>query len=157
MASLIDSLATLLDRDAKELEILEQSLVDERRALETRDHQGLQDSLTVKTRALAQLQGNSKAKTQLFAQHGLKASPTHIKAALQKVGRLDLLARWNQVNDQLDRCKALNEINGRILYRSQQSLGKILSILRGQSNQQQIYGENGRANSLGSRQLIANA
>ena len=157
MAGLIDSLIPLLQRDATALQSLEQALNDERSALEARDNQLLQQAVDLKASLVEQVELNARNKAQLFAQHGLKLSPTHIKAALAKIGRQDVIALWDEVIERLESCKSLNEINGRVVYRSQHSLNRMMNILRGQESQQQLYGENGRGNAIGGRHLLANA
>lgn len=157
MASLIDSLVPLLNNDASQLASLEQILKEERTALETRNAEALQQAVERKAQTVRLIQDNAKAKSQLFAKHGLPVSPQHIKAALAKLQREDVLTLWDQVKAQLDHCQFLNEINGRIVSRSQQSVGRLMDILRGKDQQQKLYGQNGRGNALGSSHLLAHA
>src|SRR5690606_21039870 len=157
MAGLIDSLIPILQQDALSLSELECSLQDERSALETRDHDGLQQALTRKAESAQQLQQNARLKTELFARHNLKLSPEHAKQALAKIGRADVVELWESVAAQLDHCKMQNEVNARILSRSQHSLHRVMTILRGQDNQQHLYGQNGQGSSMGGRHLLANA
>lgn len=157
MASLIDSLIPLLEQDATQLTSLEQILKDERTALETRDNSALQAAVDRKAQTVQQIQHNAQVKSRLFAQHGLPVSPQHIKAALARLNRDDVVRLWDQVKAQLEHCQSLNEINGRIVFRSQRSIGRLMDILRGQDRQQKLYGQNGRDNSLGSTNLLANA
>jgi len=157
MAALIDSLIPLLQRDAAQLSSLEQILKEERAALESRDNPALQAAVERKAQTVQLIQNNAQEKSRLFAQHGLPVSPQHIKAALAQLKREDVLELWEQVKAQLEHCQSLNEINGRIVSRSQQSVARLMDILRGQDRQQKLYGQNGRDNSMGSTNLLANA
>src|SRR5690554_1540706 len=91
MASLIDSLIPLLEQDATQLTSLEQILKDERTALETRDNSALQAAVDRKAQTVQQIQHNAQVKPRLFAQHGLPVSPQHIKAALVRLNRDDVV------------------------------------------------------------------
>ncbi len=157
MAGLIDSLIPILQQDALSLSELERSLHDERSALETRDSAGLQQALTAKAEHAQQLEQNARLKAELFARHNLKLSPEHAKQALTKIGRGDVVELWERVAAQLDHCKMQNEVNARILSRSQHSLHRVMNILRGQDSQQHLYGQNGQGAGLGGRHLLANA
>src|SRR5690606_22080863 len=157
MASLIDSLIPLLEQDATQLTSLEQILKEERAALESRDNSALQAAVERKAQTVQAVQNNAQTKSRLFAQHGLPVSPQHIKAALTRLKRDYVLQRWEQIQAQLEYCQSLNEINGRSVSRSRQSGGRLMDNLRGQDQQQKLYSQNGRDNSLGSTNLLANA
>src|SRR5690606_20963601 len=117
MASLIDSLIPLLEQDATQLTSLEQILKEERAALESRDNSALQAAVERKAQTVQAVQNNAQTKSRLFAQHGLPVSPQHIKAALTRLKRDDVLQLWEQVKAQLYRKSTrLNSSHVKISY-----------------------------------------
>lgn len=118
------------EQHALELQAL---LLREQDALKDRQLEALQDQLASKQSLLKQLEEGSHARSQLLQSQGLPASLNSLKQLAKNAPQGDaLIALACRVDELLHTCRAINEVNGRLMRANQNSISQLLGILRGQ-------------------------
>ncbi len=92
---------------------------------------------------LGKLDQSAKLRSQWLQQLGLKASADDWENLVLKQQDPSLTVRFQALNDSIKNCRELNEVNGRLIGRSQQTLAKLLNIMRGTQATPQLYGSDG--------------
>ena len=136
---------------AQLLELLE----TERKALEARNYEGYQELVTNKQTLLAQLEQHSIIRQKLLYQAGFKSEASTLSVADQQAPKV--AKAWRALGKQWIHCQQLNEVNELISNRSRLVTGKILDLLRGQTNQQKLYDDKGNAQNATSGRSITSA
>lgn len=137
-------LRTMLAQDTAAIEQLTQLLTTERDCLQAREHEQLPELIEAKDQLLAQLDAHSRQRQQWL---------THANLSCDQHGWMELLHRradtraliepWQTLVEQFAACQELNEVNGKIIGRSRQTLGQLLNIVRGQTGGPQLYNADG--------------
>ena len=135
-------------------------LKQERAALRDRNVVQLTELLTRKTDLLAALEQSSLERSALLTQEGFSLDGEGMRAFLatrQPELSKRLAESWSQLEQQLEQCNALNEINAKIAHRSQLTATHILGILTGGSQHLELYSARGVPSDSKERQTIAKA
>lgn len=136
----------LLDLDLKTTLKLLATLDQERQALTTRDSDVLQQSLNQKSQLLGQLHQHYQMREKLLLKNGLEYNEASLQqwiTGLANEEALEINTKWNLFKQRLNELKSHNTINAKIVQRTQQSLSRVLAILKGQPQVQTVYGQNG--------------
>ncbi|ABC31420.1 putative flagella synthesis protein FlgN [Hahella chejuensis KCTC 2396] len=144
----------LLKQDLQTLSQLEDVLQQERDSLEQSDIETLQRIIESKLPLLQQIESHARARMQWVSQTGLSIDRF---LSLLKEKAPPVMKLYRQCESCLANIHKLNEVNGRIIARSQQRTTKMMQIIRGQSQHMQLYGKNGAEKSVGEGQAIAQA
>lgn len=137
-------LRAMLAQDTATIEQLTQLLTTERDYLQAREHEQLPELIEAKDQLLAHLSAHSQQRQQWLAQANLSRDQHGWQELLH--GRADtraLIEPWQVLIEQFAECQALNEVNGKIIGRSRQTLGQLLNIVRGQTSGPQLYNADG--------------
>ncbi|MDH4581087.1 flagellar protein FlgN [Pseudomonas sp. BN415] len=133
-------------------------LMDEEfQAIGERDLTRLEKLLADKQPLLAQLDQHGRQRSQLLANLQLSAD----RAGLQKLAESsplgeDLLDRSDELGELLERCKASNERNGRLIRANRASVSSMLGILRG-GETPSLYDSRGAAARIGQQRPLSQA
>ncbi|WP_028626491.1 flagella synthesis protein FlgN [Metapseudomonas resinovorans] len=133
-------------------------LMDEEfQAMGERDLARLEKLLADKQPLLAQLDQHGRQRSQLLASLQLSAD----RAGLQKLAESsplgeDLLDRSDELGELLERCKASNERNGRLIRANRASVSSMLGILRG-GETPSLYDSRGAAARIGQQRPLSQA
>lgn len=139
-----NDIAQHIDQDAKACKQILSLLEEERAALGNRDTDKLDDIIKQKAVYLSQLENGAIQRTQW-----VKTNTKDPQALAEKWEQLlqsqapKLTEKWSEFRHLLDRCRAENEINGKLLARNQQVFSRLLSILRGQGETLNTYSVKG--------------
>ena len=147
----------LLEQDIKDLDSLEQVLTSEKIALQERDTPEIESTSKNKASLIQQIEARAKQKAKLLATSGLKIKPGQVTPALVSLGDTQLLNLWKESVVKLKQCKEHNEINGTIISHSLSRTSKLMSIVRGQSNKPNLYGQQGKTQSYSNTQVLGKA
>ena len=152
------SLHNMIAQDSAAIGELKSLLLRERELLEQRDHSELPAIIERKDQLLETLGLNAKQRASLLKAAGFKASPEQWEIFLgQNAATRDLLESWRTLMAEFAQCKSLNEINGKMIGRSKQTLGQLLNLLRGQVAAPQLYTSACSTTSSASSHCIAEA
>ena len=76
---------------------------------------------------------------------------------IQSAGLSELFDLWQQADQKLRACQALNQTNGRVIGHLQKRLSRLTDIFRGSTGQQKLYGAKGQQTSVSSTTVLASA
>lgn len=138
-----ESLLPIVQADLGYTQTLLQLLQEERRLLEQRQHEALPELIGQKDQLLQKLHDNEQRRKNFLQQLGMGDARNAWKEVVEGTGDNNLIRLWQQLQQALSECRVCNEINGRMIGRGQQSLGRIVSLLRGQINTPQLYNNKG--------------
>lgn len=154
-----ESVSQMLTQDTQTIEELRQVLLSEREALEQRNLDALPPLIDAKNRTMAALGEHALQRQSWLDAAKLPHDHEGWQQWLQQ--RPDTraqAAQWQALADQFEACRALNEINGKIIQRSRQTVGTLLDLLRGQSTDgPSLYNAQGRSGSQGGSQTLVKA
>lgn len=137
-------LRAMLEQDISLIDQLQTLLEQERELLESRQHQPLQALIDAKHPILEQLGEHSRQRQHWLQQAQLSSDHEGWVTLLGANPASEVLIEpWQRLSERFEACQELNEINGKIIGRSRQTLGQLLTILRGQSGGPQLYNAQG--------------
>ncbi|MGI1677403.1 MAG: flagellar protein FlgN [Cellvibrionaceae bacterium] len=134
----------LIKKDYEDCETLLKLLLQERKALTDRNYDQYAESIDAKTEALKSIEKNSEARYALLHSYSLPPTEGQWKKLIESIDDKNIQDEWHQLIEKLNECKHENEINGRLISRGKQTLGKLLNILRGQLDTTQVYTQSGK-------------
>lgn len=118
-------------------------LEDENTALQERNLDTLQEIIEEKSIHLNHLEMSAKTRTQWMEGHQGDNLDKEWQQLLAEFKQPSLAQAWEKLKQLQNTCRERNEINGRILTRSQQTYGRLLNILRGQNTSADLYTQSG--------------
>lgn len=154
-----DYLNQMLAQDNARVDELEELLTRERQVLEQRDAEALVPLIDAKNTAMAALGENALERQGWLEAAGLTPSHENWQEWLER----DPEARasqpdWDRLAQRFAHCREMNEINGKIIRRAQQTMEQLLKLLRGQSNEgPSLYNAQGRSGPSGGSNSLAKA
>ncbi len=154
MSADIHSFTDLLKQDLNALHQLQNLLNQERSSLEKNQLEVLGDLQEKKKPLLLEIQQNARKRTDWVSQ--TKLSKSRFLRLLDEKAP-PVMALYQECEAKLHAVKALNEVNGQIIASSQQRVVRLMQIIRGQSQQAQMYGKNGTTSGYGGRHALAEA
>ena len=125
----------LIRKDIETSKRLATLLTKEQTALKERSHNILRELLSEKQTLMAKLESNANPRSRWagFLAERSQLSQEQCWARLLKELNSDLLPNlWQEFEDAIKQCKVQNEVNGKVISRSQSTLKQLLGVLRGQ-------------------------
>jgi flagella synthesis protein FlgN len=154
----ITLLHQMLEQDAVAIQQLKQLLTDEREHLVQRRQDELANIAQQKTALVDQLGHNSKQRQKILNALNLPATANGWDLFLQRnVTTLPLREKWQRLITEFEECQTLNEINGKMISRSQQTLNHLLNLLRGKVAGASLYTAQGLKDEKTSSFTVAKA
>ncbi len=148
----------MIAQDMASTEQLKNLLLQERELLEKREHDNLPSIIDQKDQLLDALAQNARQRQQLLQNLGLKTNAQSWEDLLSAHTALaPLRESWKALTDAFSECQRLNDVNGKMIARSKQTLGNLLNILRGQVAAPQLYTQSGATTGNVSSHTLAKA
>lgn len=149
----------MLANDTQTIEQLRQVLLSEREALEQRNQEALPPLIEAKNQAMAALGEHALLRQGWLDAAGLSHDHQGWQQWLaQDPTTRAQQAQWRELAKQFEACRELNEINGKIIQRAQQTVGQLLNLMRGQNNEgPSLYNAQGRPGTQGGSQTLVKA
>lgn len=149
------ALQHMISVDITTAESLIALMTHERELLEQRQHDGLADLIEQKNNLLSSLGENALQRQSLLQSLNLQADAEGWETLLSTHPALnDCRTPWKKLTQLFAECQRLNEINGKMINRSRQTLGNLLNIVRGQSAAPALYNQSGVASGNGSSHSV---
>lgn len=140
----IQLLRDMLAQDTTAITQLKSLLLAERDLLEQRKLSGMQDIVAQKDQLLGNLAFTAKQRAQLLRTLGLPTDLIGWMAFLERDQvTAALIPEWQLLNEQFAQCHEANEVNGRMIHRSKQTLTQLLNLIRGQVAAPSLYTQKG--------------
>lgn len=154
-----EQVSDMLAQDTQNIEQLQQSLEQERSALEKRDAAALPPIIEAKNQLMAALGEHALQRQAWLDSAGLSRDHEGWQQWLeQRPETAAQLEQWQHLAGRFAHCRELNEINGKIIHRAQQTLGQMLNLMRGQNNEgPSLYNSQGRSGSSTGSQTLGKA
>lgn len=138
-----NAIAVQLQGDIAACEALLQLMQDERAALQARDSEALGQIIEDKASHLIKLEQSALTRAE-WARNLKSDSPENAWGELlENLQQPELAQQWQQLKQLMDECRVQNEVNGKLLARSQHTFGRLLNIMRGQSDAPALYNQKG--------------
>lgn len=154
----ITSLRDMIAQDSAALAQLKQLLATEREQLEQRKQDELPRIIEQKAVLLDQLGASAKQRQQILTTLGLPANAQGWDQFLQRNATTQPLVNdWKLVVSEFEDCQKMNDINGKMIARSQQTLNHLLSLLRGKVAAPSLYTAQGTKTQHTSTYTVAKA
>lgn len=142
----ITLLRQIIVQDASAIAQLKQLLADEREQLERRNQEQLPRIAEQKALLVDQLSFNAKQRQQILSALNLPTTMHGWELFLQRnTATLPLLEDWQQLVSEFEECQKMNDINGKMIARSQQTVNHLLGLFRGKVANPSLYSAKGIA------------
>lgn len=136
----ITLLSEMIAQDSAALAQLKHLLVHEREQLEQRKQDELPRIVEQKSILLDQLNNSAKQRQQILTTLGLPTNAQGWDQFLQRNATTQpLLGEWKILVSDFEDCQKMNDINGKMIARSQQTLSHLLGLLRGKIPSPSLY------------------
>lgn len=144
-----NSICDLVDQDLTTSLALLHLLEREQEALQERDPEVLRELLEEKTGLLNTLDAGAQQRAEILTELNRPTDKHAWESLLDALGDNDLKEHWESLKDTIVECQEINEINGKIIARSQQSVHSLMQILKGKADSPSLYTQNGRSDTIG--------
>ncbi len=136
----ITSLREMIAQDSAALAQLKQLLAREREQLEQRKQDELSSIVEQKAILLEQLNNSAKQRQQILTTLGLPTNANGWDLFLQRnTTTQPLVDEWKILVSEFEDCQKMNDVNGKMIARSQQTLSHLLNLLRGKAPAPSLY------------------
>jgi len=140
----IQFLRDMLSQDSAAVNQLKKLLLQERELLEQREIVGMQELIDQKDALLEALSLSAKQREQLLRATGLTTDLKGWEAfLLRDPSTRFLIPEWQILTNEFIECQKANDINGKMINRSKQTLSHLLNLLRGQVAAPSLYTQKG--------------
>lgn len=149
------SLQATFIEDLKTTRQLRDILKRERNSLEVRNYDAFQQIVSEKSPLLEALQRHSHTRQQLLQAAGFKDEPATLQVAKQQA---PIVAKaWHHLAEQWANCQEMSAINEGIVQRTRLVVNQTLDMLRGKSEQNNLYSQSGSTTSTAPGRSITSA
>lgn len=154
----INNLRQMIAQDSAALVQLKQLLTQERALLEQRKQDGLQEIIAQKATLVDQLNESAKLRQHVLKTLGLPTNATGWDTFLQRnTATMPLRDDWKNLVSEFEECQRMNDVNGKMIARSQQTVNHLLSLLRGKVAAPSLYTAQGTKTQYTSSYTVAKA
>ncbi|WP_020209438.1 flagella synthesis protein FlgN [Gilvimarinus chinensis] len=134
----------MITRDQQAAEQLLQLLEQESETLKQRDSQALADLVNAKSEHISVLEAHSSERSALLQSLSLNGDSDGWLSYMNSNPQLKpLIPAWEDFQRILARCKERNEINGKLIGRSQQTLKRLVNLIKGKPESGELYNAKG--------------
>lgn len=151
-------LRQMLAQDTTAIQQLKQLLIDEREYLTQRKQEELGIVAEQKAILVGQLGHNSKQRQTILKALNLPTNAQGWDLFLQRnTTTLPLREEWQRLVAEFEECQAMNDMNGKLIARSQQTLTHLLNLFRGKVASASLYTAQGLKDERSSSFTVAKA
>lgn len=122
---------------------LMERLKQEREVLQERKFDAMMPLVESKEKTLKQLDKNTQQRQQLLLQAGITVNDSQWNQFIESINDSELKESWSELLTVLSECRQENSVNGKMIARGQQTMGRLLNILRGQVGIPELYDQSG--------------
>ncbi len=154
----ISLLRNMISQDAAAIQQLKSLLLREREQLEQRKQDELPAIIEQKAILIDQLNASAKQRQQVLQTLNLPNNSQGWDLFLQRnTATMVLRNEWQALVTEFEECKSMNEVNGKMVARSRQTLNHLLNLLRGQVAAPSLYTSSGTKSQQNSSYTVAKA
>ena len=153
----LEQIEQQISGDIKACEALLELLNKEQQALKTREAETLEAIIKDKAIHLSLLEQSAATRQQWSEMQGVAGNADAWKTMLEDSKQPKLSESWQQLKALMQACRDANEINGKLLTRSEEIFTRVSGILRGQNQRVSLYGASGRTTGGTNSQKVGEA
>jgi flagella synthesis protein FlgN len=154
----IQFLRDMLAHDSTAIQELKGLLNQERELLEQRQVEGMQEIVSRKDQLLDSLSYTARQREQVLTSAALPTDLAGWKTFLERDTQTSsLIPEWELLTTEFAECQAANEVNGKMINRSKQTLSHLLNLIRGQVAAPSLYTQKGATANYSSTHTVAKA
>ncbi len=154
----IQFLRDMLAQDTSAIQELKGLLMKERELLEQRQLDGMQEIVSQKDHLLGNLSYTARQREQILRNASLPTDLAGWKMFLERDAlTLSLIPGWESLTAEFTECQAANEVNGKMINRSKQTLSHLLNLIRGQVAAPSLYTQKGSTTNYSNTHTVAKA
>lgn len=139
-------IAKVIDQEFRAASQLLGLLQQESEALSQRNLAALSTIVERKSQELVALDQAGKQRRALLSSQKLPVDDKHWRQLISRCRDEKLLQQWHAIEQNILACKRENEINGKLLARSQRVIDRLMGALKGQSTDTSLYNQKGNHN-----------
>ena len=110
---------------------------------QARDYKAMSELLKEKTPLLDGLKKNAQMRSKLLLSSNQAANEKNWSLLLDSFNDDSVKQTWQEVKTTIEHCKSINNVNGKLINRGVQSHNKLLQLMRGNTQQADIYDAKG--------------
>ncbi len=148
-STLVDDVTCLIKKETETTLALINLLQQEKHALCIRDTEALNQCVIKKAKKIGELEQLARQRIELLACHGFDNNSEgwrNLIDTLAEDGQDHIIEAWQVLEKVARRSYNLNQVNGKIVNRTKQTVQKLLNIIRGQPDSLDLYDQMGRSN-----------
>lgn len=149
-----------IEDDYKLAQRLKTILQEEKRHLEQRQYTAHQALVQQKTQYLMELERADTERRHAMASMGITSDKVGFDLFVSQVPQAwqeRFQASWEKLSDTMNTCSRLNRVNGKILAHAQNSMDRLMSIIKGGGASLSTYQSNGRKDLYANNRVLATA
>lgn len=135
----INTVKTMVDKDYDISQKLLAILQNETTSIRDRDFEGIKAILLSKASLLDQLKNHADIRKQWLISLHQVADEQHWQTLIKSFDAPEVLGKWSKVNETINECKKINNVNGVLISRSQKTHGQLLHLLKGNTPSNELY------------------
>lgn len=151
------AIAQQITSDINACQALLQLMDAERDALQERDVERLGAVIEEKVQYLSHLEQSAIKRSQWASRAQTADADSGWHQLLHDLKEPELNQQWEQLKELMIECRRENETNGKILARNQNTVGRLLNIMRGQTDAPSLYSAKGSKTGGSSSHLFGEA
>ncbi len=142
-AKYLSTIHTMIEQDLATSRQLLALLERETDSTQERDFAAMSELLKEKTPLIDNLKKNAKIRSQLLLSTNKAANEENWSLLLDSFNDQAVKESWQAMQTTISQCKEINNINGKLINRGVQSHNKLLQLMRGNTQQADIYDAKG--------------
>ncbi|MBX2807192.1 MAG: flagellar protein FlgN [Cellvibrionaceae bacterium] len=144
-----DAVYAMMNEDLASSRQLLALLEQETAAVETRNFDILQHLIEQKMLLINHLQKNAQQRSAWLNAANKPADEAHWLEFLSTLDRSNIRKQWQDIQQTVAHCQAINDINGKVVQRGIQCHEQLLRLMRGNVQQENLYNAKGKTQSTG--------
>lgn len=138
-----EQLKTNIDHDLAVCKSLLDALKDEQEALKSREVDAVNQILDKKVSLLEALEKSAQLRAAWAQTVANSNDEQGWSAMITELGRSDIKESWQQLKSMYDDVRNQNEINGKLLSKHQNTISRVLDVMRGKTATPKLYNASG--------------
>ena len=153
----LSTIHAMIEQDLATSRQLLALLEKETSSTQARDFVGMSELLREKTPLLDGLKKNAQIRSKLLLSTNQAANEKNWSLLLESFNDEKVKQTWQDVKTTIEHCKTINNVNGKLINRGVQSHMALLQIMRGSSQQADIYDAKGAKRSTNYSGMLTQA
>ena len=153
----LSTVQAMIEQDLATSRQLLALLEKETDSTQARDFAAMSELLKEKTPLLDGLKKNAQIRSQLLLASNQAANEKNWSLLLESFNDDNVKQTWQEVKTTIEHCKTINNVNGKLINRGVQSHMALLQIMRGNTQQSDLYDAKGAKRSTNYSGMLTQA